>query len=46
MRRVLHDLRDAGFLSFFLLVAAASVTFSMSFLFVFVAYLAARPPGC
>jgi len=40
MCRSLHDLRDAGFLSFFLLVATASVTFSMGFLAVFVVYLA------
>ena len=40
MHRSLRDLRDAGFLSFFLLVATASVTFSMAFLAVFVAYLA------
>ena len=40
MCRSLRDLRDAGFLSFFLLVATASVTFSMAFLAVFVAYLA------
>ena len=40
MCRSLRDLRDAGFLSFFLLVATASVTFSMGFLAVFVAYLA------
>jgi len=39
MHRVLRDLRDAGFLSFFLLVAASSVTFNESFLFVFVAFL-------
>ncbi|HET8579197.1 MAG TPA: DUF3488 and transglutaminase-like domain-containing protein [Methylomirabilota bacterium] len=39
MRRVLRDLRDAGFLSFFLLIAASSVTFSVGFLFVFVAFL-------
>ena len=38
--RSLRDLRDAGFLSFFLLVATSSVTFSMGFLVVFVAYLA------
>jgi transglutaminase-like putative cysteine protease len=38
-RRRLRDLRDAGLLSFFLLVAAASVSFSVSFLFVFVAFL-------
>jgi transglutaminase-like putative cysteine protease len=40
MSRSLRDLRDAGFLSFFLLVATASVTFSMGFLAVFIAYLA------
>lgn len=40
MCRSLKDLRDAGFLSFFLLVATASVTISMGFLIVFVAYLA------
>ena len=40
MCRSLRDLRDAGSLSFFLLVATASVTFSMGFLAVFVAYLA------
>ncbi len=39
MRRSLRDLRDAGFLSFFLLIAASSVTFSVGFLFVFVAFL-------
>src|SRR5206468_1260537 len=33
------DLRDAGFLSFFMLVAASAVTFNVSFLFVFVAFL-------
>ncbi len=37
--RSLSDLRDAGFLSFFLLVAASSVTFSVGFLGVFTAYL-------
>src|SRR5215468_2063624 len=37
--RALSDLRDAGFLSFFLLVASSSATFSMSFLGVFVGYL-------
>src|SRR6266436_5358540 len=35
-RRSLKDLRDAGFLSFFMLVAASAVTFNVSFLFVFV----------
>jgi transglutaminase-like putative cysteine protease len=39
MRRALKDLRDAGFLSFFLLVATSVVTFSVGFLFVFVAFL-------
>jgi transglutaminase-like putative cysteine protease len=39
MRRAVRDLRDAGFLSFFLLVATSSVTFSVGFLFVFVAFL-------
>lgn len=39
MRRSLRDLRDAGFLSFFLVVATSSVTFSVGFLFVFVAFL-------
>ena len=38
-RRSLRDLRDAGFLSFFMLVAASAVTFNVSFLFVFVAFL-------
>ena len=38
-RRSLKDLRDAGFLSFFLLVAASAVTFNVSFLFVFVVFL-------
>jgi len=38
-RRSLKDLRDAGFLSFFMLVAASAVTFNVSFLFVFVAFL-------
>ena len=33
------DLRDAGLLSFFLLVATSSVTFSMAFFAVFVAFL-------
>ena len=39
IRRSLRDLRDAGFLSFFLLVATSSVTFSVGFLLVFVAFL-------
>jgi hypothetical protein len=39
LRRSLRDLRDAGFLSFFLLVATSSVTFSAGFLFVFVTFL-------
>ena len=38
-RRGLRDLRDAGLLSFFMLVAAASTSFSLSFLFVFIAFL-------
>ena len=38
-RRRLRDLRDAGLLSFFMLVAAASTSFSLSFLFVFIAFL-------
>jgi transglutaminase-like putative cysteine protease len=38
-RRSLKDLRDAGFLSFFMLVAASAVTFNVSFLFVFVVFL-------
>ncbi len=37
-RRGLRDLRDAGLLSFFMLVAAASISFNLSFLFVFVAF--------
>ena len=40
VRRGLKDLRDAGLLSFFMLVAAASITFSVGFLFVFVAFFA------
>jgi transglutaminase-like putative cysteine protease len=39
MHRVLRDLRDAGFLSFFLLIAASSVTFSAGFIFVFAVFL-------
>jgi transglutaminase-like putative cysteine protease len=39
MRRAVRDLRDAGFLSFFLLVATSAVTFSVGFLFVFVSFL-------
>jgi protein-glutamine gamma-glutamyltransferase len=38
-RRSVKDLRDAGFLSFFMLVAASAVTFNVSFLFVFIAFL-------
>jgi protein-glutamine gamma-glutamyltransferase len=38
-RRGLRDLRDAGLLSFFMLVAAASTNFSLSFLFVFITFL-------
>jgi hypothetical protein len=38
--RSLGDLRDAGLLSFFMLVAAAAVAFGVSLLFVFVGYLA------
>jgi transglutaminase-like putative cysteine protease len=39
VRRSLRDLRDAGFLSFFLLVAASSATFSAGFFLVFVTFL-------
>ena len=39
LRRSLRDLRSAGFLSFFLLVATSSATFSVTFLFVFMAFL-------
>ena len=39
LRRSLRDLRDAGFLSFFLLVAASSVTFSVGFVVVFTTFL-------
>ncbi len=39
MRRSLRDLRDAGFLSFFLLVATSSVTFSMGFVLVFTTFV-------
>jgi transglutaminase-like putative cysteine protease len=39
LRRSLRDLRDAGFLSFFLLVATSSATFSVGFLFVFMTFL-------
>jgi transglutaminase-like putative cysteine protease len=39
VRRGLKDLRDAGLLSFFMLVAAASISFSVGFLFVFVVFL-------
>ena len=34
-----RDLRDVGFLSFFLLIAASSATFSIGFLVLFVAFL-------
>src|SRR3984893_6878691 len=37
-RRSLKDLRDAGFLSFFMLVAASAVTFNVSLLLVFIAF--------
>jgi hypothetical protein len=39
VRRGLKDLRDAGLLSFFMLVAAAAISFNPSFLFVFVLFL-------
>jgi protein-glutamine gamma-glutamyltransferase len=39
VRRGLKDLRDAGLLSFFMLVAAAAISFNVSFLFVFVIFL-------
>jgi transglutaminase-like putative cysteine protease len=39
LRRSLRDLRDAGFLSFFLLVATSSATFSAGFLLVFMVFL-------
>ena len=39
VRRGLRDLRDAALLSFFMLVAAASISFSLSFLVVFVVFL-------
>lgn len=39
VRRGLRDLRDAALLSFFMLVAAASTSFSVGFLFVFLAFL-------
>jgi hypothetical protein len=38
-RRSLRDVRDAAFLSFFMLVAASAVTFGVAFLFVFVVLL-------
>jgi transglutaminase-like putative cysteine protease len=38
-RRGLRDLRDAGLLSFFMLVAAASISFSLGFLLVYVTFL-------
>jgi hypothetical protein len=39
VRRGLKDLRDAGLLSFFMLVAAAAISFGVSFLFVFIVFL-------
>jgi hypothetical protein len=39
VRRGLKDLRDAGLLSFFMLVAAAAISANPSFLFVFVLFL-------
>lgn len=39
MARRLRDLRDAGYLSFFLLIAGSAATFSLSFLVVFVVFL-------
>src|SRR5262245_23317908 len=39
LRRSLRDLRDAGFLSFFLLVATSSVTFSLGFIVVFTIFV-------
>jgi len=39
VRRGLRDLRDAGLLSFFMLVAAAAISFNVSFFFVFVVFL-------
>jgi transglutaminase-like putative cysteine protease len=40
-RETLRDVRDIGFVCFFLLVAAAPVAFDVGFLFVFVAFLLA-----
>jgi transglutaminase-like putative cysteine protease len=39
MGRALRDLRDVAFLAFFMLVAAAPLTFGVGFLFVFLAFL-------
>lgn len=39
VRRGIKDLRDAGLLSFFMLVAAASISMSLGFLAVFVVFL-------
>lgn len=39
MRRTLKDARDAGFLAFFMLVAAAPLTLSVAFFFVLLAFL-------
>jgi transglutaminase-like putative cysteine protease len=41
MRRSLRDARDAGFLAFFMLVAAAPVSFGVGYLFVFLTFLVA-----
>jgi len=38
-RRSLRDARDVGFLAFFMLVAASSVTFDVAFLLVFLVFL-------
>src|SRR5207302_1700903 len=38
-RRSLRDARDVGFLAFFMLVAASSVTFDLAFLGIFLAFL-------
>jgi transglutaminase-like putative cysteine protease len=39
MRRVPRDLRDVAFLAFFMLVAAAPLTFGVGYLFVFLSFL-------
>lgn len=38
-RRALRDARDVGFLAFFMLVAASSVTFDVALLFIFLVFL-------